>query len=189
MNKTKKAIFQSAIKIFSVAGYTGATMDDIALNAGVAKGTLYYHFKSKEEIFNYIIAEGMNLIKEEVDLAASKEEDPLMKIRTMCKLQLKLVYKNRDFFKVVMSQMWGQELRQLELRRGLEAYIRTIESYLKEAMEQGIIKKGEGSFMSYMFFGTLCSAAVYELINSDDPDIDQLIDSFMEYVLHGIELI
>ena len=50
MNKTKNLIFESAIKIFSESGYRGATMDDIAANASLAKGTLYYHFKSKEEI-------------------------------------------------------------------------------------------------------------------------------------------
>ena len=50
MNKTKRLIFYSAIKIFSDLGYRGATMDEIASNAGLAKGTLYYHFTSKEEI-------------------------------------------------------------------------------------------------------------------------------------------
>lgn len=187
MNKTKKVIFQSAIKIFSISGYNGATMDDIALNAGVAKGTLYYHFKSKEEIFNYIITEGMNVIKEEMEEATAREEDVLMKLRTMCKVQLKLVYENKDFFKVIMSQLWGQELRQLELRKSIEEYIQTIEGYLKEAMKHGVVKKGKSSFMAYMLFGTLCSSAVYEVINSDNTDIDELIDSLMSYVLTGIE--
>ena len=55
MNKTKNLIFESAIKTFSESGYRGATMDDIASNAGLAKGTLYYNFASKEEIFNFIV--------------------------------------------------------------------------------------------------------------------------------------
>lgn len=38
MNKTKNLIFKSAIKIFSESGYRGATMDDIAANAGLVKG-------------------------------------------------------------------------------------------------------------------------------------------------------
>ena len=49
MNRTKRLIFDSAIRIFSDCGYRGATMDDIASNAGLAQGTLYYHFTSKEE--------------------------------------------------------------------------------------------------------------------------------------------
>ncbi|MCM8711580.1 TetR/AcrR family transcriptional regulator [Clostridium sp. SYSU_GA19001] len=188
MNKTKKVIFETAIKEFSQNGYSGATMDNIAESAGVAKGTLYYHFKSKEEIFKYIITAGMGLMNEEVKNAADSQEDILNKLRAICKVQLEMVHRNRDFFKVVMSQLWGQELRHLELRESIKRYISVIETYLNEAMEKGVIKKGEPSFFSYAFFGTLCSAAVYELINNDLNNVDDVIESLMEYVLKGIQL-
>ena len=66
MNKTKSLIFESAIKTFSESGYRGATMDDIASNAGLAKGTLYYNFASKEEIFNFIVEEGLQILQNQV---------------------------------------------------------------------------------------------------------------------------
>lgn len=66
MNKTKRAIFESAIKVFSNSGYTGATMDEVVARAGVAKGSLYYHFKSKEKLLIFIIKEGIN---EDIDKA------------------------------------------------------------------------------------------------------------------------
>jgi AcrR family transcriptional regulator len=188
MNKTKRTIFEAAIKEFSQNGYSGATMDSIAVSAGVAKGTLYYHFKSKEEIFKYIITEGMELINEEVQNAADREEDILNKLRAICRVQLNLVYVNRDFFKVVMSQLWGQEIRHLELRDSIRKYLSVIEGYLNEAMEAGIIKRAESSFLAYAFFGTLCSAAVYELINNNLSNVDDVIESLMEYVLKGIQI-
>lgn len=186
MNKTKRAIFDAAIREFSGNGYNGATMDNIAENAGVAKGTLYYHFKSKEEIFKYIITEGMELITEEVKGAADRQENDLDKLRAICKVQLSMVYKNKDFFKVVMSQLWGQEIRHLELRKVIKAYISTIESYLASAVEQGVIKQGDTALMSYAFFGNLCSAAVYELINSN-ADVDDVTESLMDFILRGIQ--
>ena len=67
MNKTKRLIFKAAIKVFSQNGYNGTTMDDIAKEANVAKGTLYYHFKSKEEIFKFIINGGMDIISEKLE--------------------------------------------------------------------------------------------------------------------------
>lgn len=187
MNKTKKAIFQSAIKVFSYSGYNKATMDEIALSAGVAKGTLYYHFKSKEEIFNFIMSQGLNLIKEQVKEATDAEDDILLKIKTMVKVQLKLLYNNKDFFKVVISQVWGQEVRHLELRRLLDEYLGLLQVYLQEAMEHNIIKKGDSKFMAYTFFGTLCSAAIFEVVHVGDKDMDELIDTLMGYALSGIQ--
>jgi AcrR family transcriptional regulator len=187
MNKTKKTIFESAIKVFSGSGYDGATMDDIAVNAGVAKGTLYYHFKSKEEIFKYIITDGMNVIVEQIEEATEAEEDSLIKLKILCRVQLSLVYENRDFFKVIMSQLWGREIRHLQIREVIQLYINVIEKHLKEAMEQGVIKKSETSLMGYTFFGTLCSAAVYQLINKDKIDVENVIDKLMQYILTGIQ--
>lgn len=186
MNNTKRAIFDAAIREFSGNGYNGATMDNIAENAGVAKGTLYYHFKSKEEIFKYIITEGMELITEEVKEAADKERKDLDKLRAICKVQLSMVYKNKDFFKVVMSQLWGQEIRHLELRKVIKAYINTIEGYLISAVGQGAIKEGDTALMAYAFFGNLCSAAVYELINSD-VNVDEVTENLMDFILKGIQ--
>lgn len=187
MNKTKKVIFESAIKVFSRNGYTGATMDEIASNAGVAKGTLYYHFKSKEEIFKYIIKEGMNVIKNSIELITVNETNPINKLKTVCKVQLSLVYENRDFFKVIMSQIWGQELRQHELRDSVKQYIKFIEEYLKEAVASGYVKDEDTNFMAYTFFGTVCSAVVYELMNVDNMDIEEVVDRLTHYIFKGIE--
>lgn len=187
INKTKRAIFESAIKVFSKSGYDGATVDDIAANAGVAKGTLYYHFKSKEEIFRFIITEGIEVIKEELQDVLSKDEDALSKMKNLCRVQLNLVYQNKDFFKVIMSQLWGQELRQLELRDIIEKYVESIEKYVIEAIEAGIIKKGEPKFMAYTFLGVLCSAGIYELLNTQETNVDEVIDNLVVYILKGIQ--
>ncbi|KAJ50812.1 AcrR family transcriptional regulator [Clostridium tetanomorphum] len=187
MNKTKGTIFESAIKVFSIYGYDGATMDEIASQAGVAKGTLYYHFKSKEEIFKYIIQRGMDLIKQRVDEVVKEKDNSIEKLKAVCKVQLSMVYENRDFFKVIMSQLWGQELRQLQLRENIQQFIQDIESYLQEAIKDGFIRKGEKSFMAYSMFGMLCSAAVYELINENHYNIDEVVENLMNYILKGIE--
>ncbi|MDZ7543799.1 TetR family transcriptional regulator, partial [Clostridium perfringens] len=107
MNKTKRAIFESAIKVFSSYGYTGATMDEVVARAGVAKGSLYYHFKSKEELFMFIIKEGINLINEEIEEATNNIDNPYEIIKVSAKVQLKYVYENKDLFKVIVSQLWG----------------------------------------------------------------------------------
>ena len=50
----KNKIIQAAIKIFSQKGFHKSTMDEIAREVGVSKGTLYTYFKSKEEILKEI---------------------------------------------------------------------------------------------------------------------------------------
>ena len=58
MNKTKRKIFETSMRLFSEKGYEATSIEEITATVGVAKGTLYYHFTSKEEIFNFLVEEG-----------------------------------------------------------------------------------------------------------------------------------
>ena len=184
MNKTKNLIFLSAVKVFSSYGYDGATMDQIAMNAGVAKGTLYYHFKSKEEIFKYIISEGMKLMQEKIDAASINGETAIDRLKSVFKVQLILVHRNKDFFKVIASQLWGKELRQFELRHIIENYINSIEVLIDEAIKLGKVKKGKSRLIAYSFIGNLCASSIYEISNSDE-DLESVVQSMMDYILNG----
>jgi AcrR family transcriptional regulator len=193
LNNTKRAIFDSAIKIFSINGYNGATMDDIAQNAGVAKGTLYYHFKSKEEIFNFIIEEGMKTIKQQTFGQIEKEEDPVNKLRIFCKTQLNLVNEYKDFLKVIMSQLWGDNLRQLELRNAIFEYAKELEGYVKQAIKSELIKDDDTFLLSCSLLGSVCSLAIHDMINSDkvlkgnaNKNNDKDTEKLLEYLLDGI---
>jgi len=187
MNKTKREIFQAAIKIFSSSGYDGATMDEISTSAGVAKGTVYYHFKSKDEVFKYIITEGVSLLRQQIQCIVEGSGDYAYKLRELSKNQLRLVYENRDLFKVIMSQAWGGKIRHSELRELLKVYMEDIEKFLIKAMEDGTIKKCDSSFLAYTYFGTLGSVAVYNVIKNDSMKLDEITDSFLDHLLNGIK--
>lgn len=186
MNKTKNLIFESAIKIFSESGYRGATMDDIASNASLAKGTLYYHFKSKEEIFNFIVEEGLKILQNQVIEIQEMNMNPIEKLIKICKIQLTFLYGYTDFFKVVMSQLWGNESRQDELRQKIRTYISEIEINIKHAMDNGQIEKGDVELIAFQFFGSLCSSAIYESIHIEKVNLEDIIDSTIKFTLKGL---
>ncbi len=82
MNRTKKAIFEAAINVFfTTSGYNGSTVDEIASKANVAKGTLYYNFKSKEEIFNFVISKGLEIWHEKLTDIETLEDEPIEKLK------------------------------------------------------------------------------------------------------------
>ena len=162
-------------------------MDEISTTAGVAKGTVYYYFKSKDEVFKYIITEGVSLLRQQIESINTGDGDYDFKLRELSRDQLKLVYENRDLFKVIMSQVWGGKIRHFELRELLKVYMEDIENFLIKAMEDGAIKKCDSSFLTFSYFGTLVSAAVYNVIKNDSMKLDEITDNFMEHLLYGIK--
>lgn len=63
---SRDKIIDAAATVFSKQGYFRTSMDEIAQTAGVAKGTLYYHFPSKAHLFKTLVIEGLNMMKSEI---------------------------------------------------------------------------------------------------------------------------
>ena len=81
MNKTKRKIFDTSLKLFSEKGFDATSIEEITAIVGVAKGTLYYHFKSKEEIFEFLVDEGVKLIINSIEIKTSKVESYIDKLK------------------------------------------------------------------------------------------------------------
>ena len=88
MNKTKRKIFETAMKLFAKKGYDATSVEDITATVGVAKGTLYYHFSSKEEIFNFLVEEGIKLLQNSVDIKTEKHDNYLDKIKAIILIEV-----------------------------------------------------------------------------------------------------
>jgi len=68
---TKRSILDAALALAAEQGISGTTMDDVADRAGVAKGTLYYNFVSKDKIFESLLLEGLSGLTDALRAARS----------------------------------------------------------------------------------------------------------------------
>lgn len=181
MNKTKEAIYEASIYVFSKSGYTGASMDDIAARAKVAKGTLYYHFKSKEDLFLFVMQTGLNHMIDDAKSAMEHALPPEEKLHALCRSQLRFVRKSKNFIKVILSQLFGQEERQRLLRGKLNEYASLIGSCIAETGQKRLPLESDAAVFG--FLGTLVSATVYDALSGTKKDISDLL---LENYLHGI---
>ena len=72
----KDRILQGALEVFKQKGLEGATMDEIAIESGFGKATLYYYFKSKEDVFSDILQNGWKTIWESLEPVIADQESP-----------------------------------------------------------------------------------------------------------------
>ena len=72
----KERILSGALEVFKAKGLEGATMDEIASRAGFGKATLYYYFKSKEDVFSEILEDGWVKIWESLEPVIAGQGTP-----------------------------------------------------------------------------------------------------------------
>ena len=84
--KTKQKIIDCALELFASRGYAGTSMNDIIETLGISKGSVYWHFKSKEEIFVQVITDSYDQWLGLVDRELANIDDPIEKIRKYSEL-------------------------------------------------------------------------------------------------------
>lgn len=94
----KKLILDSALDVFKSKGLEGATMDEIALEADFGKATLYYYFKSKEEIFNTILVNGWTTLLNSIEDIVLEKHTPRKKFIKIIKRIIELVNTDRAMY-------------------------------------------------------------------------------------------
>lgn len=97
----REAIVKAAREVFAEKGLLASTIDDVARRAEVAKGTIYLHFKSKEEIFTALMDEGLALVAkrftEAVDLSLRADDN----LRRLCDAYCRLYREEPQYFKLL----------------------------------------------------------------------------------------
>jgi AcrR family transcriptional regulator len=76
----RQAIFAAALSIFAERGFAAARLDDIALRAGIAKGTLYLYFRGKEHLFEELIRSAVVPVLDRLDAIVSSPAAPADKV-------------------------------------------------------------------------------------------------------------
>ena len=132
-------ICQSAVRTFSSKGYHKTTMDDIAAEAGLTKGAIYWHFKNKRELFKFLIESRFKELDELISTALSAKAPPPSKILGVFWVCLDYYEKNRDFcalIKVFHSE--GIVLIDKEFETWLRNIYSRYREMLAEVIRQGI---------------------------------------------------
>lgn len=139
MNKTKRKIFETSMKLFAEKGYDATSVEEITATVGVAKGTLYYHFSSKEEIFKFLVEEGVKLLKNSIFIKTEKLDKAIDKLKAIVLIEIKVLYKYESFMTIILSEIWGTGKRSQMCRDYVFEYIAMIQDIVEEGMQKNEI--------------------------------------------------
>ena len=180
MNKTKRKIFETSMRLFAEKGYDATSIEEITATVGVAKGTLYYHFSSKEEIFNFLVEEGVKLLKNSIAIKTDKLENSLDKLRAIVLIQIKILVKYENFITIILSQIWGNDSRSQMCRKYVFEYIQMIEEIVKQWIQKGEIIEGDSNVIASGIFGFTCSSLIYKMRHNNEPIDVTILDKEIE---------
>lgn len=142
----RRQILQAAIRVFARRGYATATIEDVARAAGVAEGTIYNYFRSKEDLLIHIpghlagpVFDHMASRLPEVSTAADAERV----LTAMGQAMVVRITANKRFVKVFLSALphLSQKAREEYMRLMPLAAAGMLEAHLRQGMARGLYRR------------------------------------------------
>lgn len=181
-------IIEAAIRVFARAGYYNSRVSDIAREAGIASGTIYLYFRTKDEILVTLFREKVAawVAQARRDLAA--EADAVAKIRRLVHLHFAVLEADPELAEVV----------QVELRQGhkffrgapaaeVSAYFELIRSVLEEGVAAGQIRPDlPVKTATKMLFGAMDQMATSWVLGKRAYRLTDTADTVATIFLRGV---
>lgn len=137
----REKIIKAAIDAFSKYGFDRTRMDDVAKTADISKGTIYLHFKSKEDLFYAICENNLAEAKQQISTMFAKKEDLVSEIERFYDVfRNKKTANERVFFETIAESARNAELRKALYKQRMNIFETAI-GWVNLQVERGFFRK------------------------------------------------
>ncbi|MFN7971758.1 MAG: TetR/AcrR family transcriptional regulator [Acidobacteriota bacterium] len=184
----RRRILEAAVTVFAREGYAGAKVADIAKKAGVADGTIYLYFRSKEELLLTLFEEIVGEFIEEAQRLLRPGADAREKLATLATVHLQKLAANRDLAVVLQVEL-RQGIHHLThiTRSRLKVYLGLIKSILEEGQRAGLVRADLDPIIgAHVVFGSLDALITSWVLSGQPKDLGKLGDTLAAILMDGI---
>lgn len=153
----QKELFEAALKVFSKQGYHAAQISDIIKEAGVARGTFYLYFKSKREIFSFLLDHIFKEVRNVVETLPREAADQIpIKIKGNLQRITHLLIQKPEYARVLLGESVSLDAESnQQLKRFYQLLLGFIQSAIRQGQEMEFVRPANIELLSVAILGTI----------------------------------
>ncbi|MBL8209121.1 MAG: TetR/AcrR family transcriptional regulator [Bryobacterales bacterium] len=184
-------ILEAARRVFARNGYNETTVDQIAEEAGVAKGTVYLYFSSKHDLFCAAMRSGLNDLYERAQLEITAADTTADRLRAFIGARLRYCSENRDFFRIYYTEFASLKVRrgasQPEFQDLYDQQLAVLESLLAAGIRGGEVRATlDTPRAAHLLFEYIRAAVAKHVMEWPDEPIESTLSLVFELLWRGI---
>lgn len=189
-------ILNAAFEVFRANGFANASMKDIAMEAGLGKGTIYEYFQNKEDLFIQVVKAKLSHFFNEMNSRISDKITMQDKLNEMIKITQETVEEVEFLFKfmmlgqfVEMSNEAKQTLFEIFLSYR-EKYVNLMRELFEKGSADGILRDFDWEFAASLIpqmIGAYCNFKAHimgDCWSQQQKDLDR--EKMIDFILNGI---
>lgn len=177
-----------ARRIFTRYGFRKTTMEEIAIASKKGKSSIYYYFKSKEEIFEAVVEFEARMLKERLNRIISKKDSPPERLKAYILFRLHHVRTLENFYAALNEESLSHLGFILEIRRNFEVEEKQLVSkILEDGMEQGVFQLTSSTIGAIAISTMMKGLELPLLLNeAHKSDRKELLEDLVRVLFYGI---
>jgi TetR/AcrR family fatty acid metabolism transcriptional regulator len=182
----KQSICDAAMRVVAQKGIRDVTVQDIADEAGVAKGTVYIYFQSRDEILQATMDMAVERLLEKLSAACSECRTFRDVLERRVRTQLRHFEENREFFRIylAMSEPLGE--KRLRKHATYQTYLAQLEKLLREAIDRGEVRRAPVERLAVAISSVVRDIVLHRIIDRDPPAVDDDVAFAVDFIMRGI---
>lgn len=186
-------IMNAALKEFSLNGFAGTRLEDVARRAGICKGTIYLYFKSKEDLFEEVVRDRILPYLEQIEAIGENVEGSAGDI---LRQQLKIIYKElvATDTRYIPKLMIGEgnrfpHLAEFYFREVISRMHKLLRNLIERGVANGEFREEALQWKPQAILSPALSAAMWRTVfeQFDTLDIDAFLETHIDLLMHGLE--
>ncbi|SCY58166.1 TetR/AcrR family transcriptional regulator [Desulfoluna spongiiphila] len=184
----RKQILNAAATIFSQKGFHQARMDEIALMANVAKGTLYYNFSSKSLLFAATVTEGMEGIVRQIRTELVSDLPFPEHFQLLVTSIVRLYLQHSDLAHIIFNEISSgiDDAVLVEIERVRSRFIEFIAEMIEKGQKKGYIKPIDLKLSAVALAGIIDSVCSHLLQHPDEATEEQAVATLHDMLSTGL---
>jgi TetR/AcrR family fatty acid metabolism transcriptional regulator len=184
----REAILRAGVRVFAAKGFFNSKVADIAREAGIADGTVYLYFKSKDEILHSIFNRAMADFIEEGRRELESLQDPVEKLRTIARLHLQRLSADRDLAIVFQVELRGSTKFMREFSAaGVAEYLDIIKRTIDQGQKEGRLRTDMKPIVcAKIFYGALDEMVTNWILSANNYPLPPMADEVLKIYLGGL---
>ena len=184
----REAILRAGVRVFAAKGFFNSKVADIAREAGIADGTVYLYFKSKDEILHSIFDRAMADFIEEGRRELETLSDPVEKLKRIANLHLERLSSDRELAIVFQVELRGSTKFMREFSAaGFAEYLDIIKTTIERGQKDGILRSDMKPIVcAKILYGTLDEMVTNWILSPNRYPLPPMADEVLKIFLGGM---
>ena len=183
---TRTRILEAAVRVFAEKGYHETRMDDIVSASNTSKGSIYFYFPGKQEIFFGLIETFTGLLESRLENSLTSEQHGIEQVDAALTACLRLFSQYRTLAKIVLVQAVGLGVACEERRRAInDRFTALIQTRIQKGIQDGSLPAQNAELAARAWVGAL-NEIIIHWIYTGAPDLETAVPEIKAFLLRSI---